>query len=423
LAKTLKIKGKDAAIVKDAGAVYSLSLDEAHIKIGGSDAVKFVPNINVSKWRDECWLNINHAESVVTTEKEALVADKVSIKIGDIEHKYYEDANGNLEYELIFNKEPAKKTVTLALDFPAGLEFFYQDTLERDWERGSRSQPLEVFLKNCERPENVVGSYAVYWSKKNDQYKTGKFCHIYRPELIDSNGTRRWAELQIDAKKKTLDILCDFSGLVFPVIVDPTIGYTTAGASNYGANDIGMGQYGTSDGAGGTLATFHCAIAAIGAPAEIKLGIYPTGNDGLPNGHTILEQVTVTASVSDVNEFAAAGTSAIAANTTYAIVFAQARSETKLHFDSAPGNGLWNTGVSYASAHPTTGASSWGADNNVFSLWVTYNSPPASSAFGQILVGGAWKTINTVSVCIGASWKNVTEIQIVNTNAWKALTT
>jgi hypothetical protein len=64
-----------------------------------------------------------------------------------------------------------------------------------------------------------------------------------------------------------------------------------------------------------------------------------------------------------------------------------------------------------------------GATRTTWDIGTLYFPTSTPSVFGQICIGGAWKTIDTVSVCIGASWKNVTEIQIVNTNAWKALTT
>ena len=39
---------------------------DALVKTGGESLTKFVPNINASKWGDECWLNINNKAVEVT---------------------------------------------------------------------------------------------------------------------------------------------------------------------------------------------------------------------------------------------------------------------------------------------------------------------------------------------------------------------
>ena len=152
---------------------YDTELDEAAIKIGGTSQ-KFVPNINASKWNNEAWLNIN-TPGLVTTEKETYQDGKIELVLGDKTHRYYEKG-GKLEYEIEFKQTPLSNVVTLNLAFPIGLDFYYQPELEQ-WE----------IDEGCVRPDNVVGSYAVYWNKKNNRYKTGKFCHIYRPKIIDAD--------------------------------------------------------------------------------------------------------------------------------------------------------------------------------------------------------------------------------------------
>ena len=57
------------------------------VKVGGSLS-KFAPNINMQKWDDEVWLNVNHPD-VVNLETETHIDDKISLTIGDQTHKYY----------------------------------------------------------------------------------------------------------------------------------------------------------------------------------------------------------------------------------------------------------------------------------------------------------------------------------------------
>ena len=125
------------------------------IKIG-STTEKFVPNINASKWNGECWLNINHPD-VVGLETETIKDDKIELIVGDNTHRYYVDKNGHLEYEIVLAKKPLTNTIELALDFPKGLSFFYQSALTQ-----------EEIDNGYLRPDNVIGSYAVYWNKKNN---------------------------------------------------------------------------------------------------------------------------------------------------------------------------------------------------------------------------------------------------------------
>ena len=111
----------------------------------------------------------------------------------------------------------------------------------------------------CRDPDNVVGSYAVYHASKRDNYtdrhyRTGKAFHVYRPELIDANGQRVWADMHIDAGSNLLTITMPAEWLAtaaYPVVVDPTFGYTGIGALPFTqANDRYVGVKGTpaSDG-------------------------------------------------------------------------------------------------------------------------------------------------------------------------------
>lgn len=69
------------------------------------------------------------------------------------------------------------------------------------------------------------------------EYKTGKAFHIYRPKAIDANGVEQWCSLDIKDGILTVIIPQNFlNKALYPVIVDPTFGYTSAGASSVGVN-------------------------------------------------------------------------------------------------------------------------------------------------------------------------------------------
>ena len=253
------------------------------VKIGGMTA-KFVPNINASKWNDECWLNINHPD-IVNTEKEQFTDGKVEISVGDNTHRYYVDPRGRLEYEIVLAKKPALNKIILDLDFPIGLVFYYQDTLENDYKKSSGGAvTLQEYLATHNRPDEVVGSYAAYWNRRNNQYKTGKFVHIYRPKVIDKDGKEAWCDQFIMGKKWTIEI--DQSWLdkaVYPVVIDPDLGYSTEGGStDQSSSGIGRGGHDTTDGTGGDTVQLHawCANGS-GSTGNFKICLY--SDNGLTN--------------------------------------------------------------------------------------------------------------------------------------------
>jgi hypothetical protein len=101
----------------------------------------------------------------------------------------------------------------------------------------------EEIAEGTDRPENVVGSYAVYHKTKRDHvigqtnYATGKAFHIYRPKVWDADGNEIWAELSYADGTLSVTVPQSFlDSAVYPVRVDPTFGYTSLGATG---NNIG----------------------------------------------------------------------------------------------------------------------------------------------------------------------------------------
>ena len=296
------IDAPDFVKVDAESSVYSFDLSDAAVKIG--DENLFRPVVTSEKFDGEAWLAIVHPDSFeISTEKESLADGELSVTVDSVIHKYYAlDAN-SLEYEIILPSRPATNIITMYLDFPAGIEFWYQDTLENDYKNNTPteyvygeqtdpnepapiigSQPamtLEEYLERHDRPENVVGSYAVYFNKRHGKYKTGKLCHIYRPKLIDDNGAEKWADLHIDPATKILTITMDSAWLdkaAYPVTVDPTFGYTSAGSSSANYNDQIVAQlYVSSDDiliTPSASTTIHVYQRKTPNASDIRMGIY-----------------------------------------------------------------------------------------------------------------------------------------------------
>jgi len=143
----------------------------------------------------------------------------------------YRSSEG-LEIDFVLGSIPSTNTFSFAID-SHNLDYFYQPALTQD----------EIDAGD-ERPENVVGSYAVYYSNKQHDftypdgtainYGTGKFCHILRPYAEDAVGNKVWCDLNIDTDASILSVSVPQEFLdtaVYPVRVDPIFGKTTIGGT------------------------------------------------------------------------------------------------------------------------------------------------------------------------------------------------
>jgi len=210
------------------------------VEIGDKEAGDFKPHLKLNRWDGECFIKVG----LPITDKRTPVVegDKVKWIEPNREAHFYpfeprivggflQNELGGFEFEIILKKKPAKNTITLDIE-TQGLKFYYQPPLT----------PEEI-ADGAFRPDNVIGSYAVYHATRTnahrnkadaDKYKAGKAFHIYRPKVTDANGNWIWANLNI--QDGILTITIDQTWLdnaVYPVSIDPNFGYETIGGSYY----------------------------------------------------------------------------------------------------------------------------------------------------------------------------------------------
>jgi len=165
--------------------------------------------------------------------------DRVEWKTADIEmHTYPLPAgegmeDGGFEIDIVLKKKPKSNVFDFQITGWEDLNFFYQPTLTQ-----------EEIDEGTFRPDNVIGSYAVYHKflanhrKGSTNYAVGKVYHIFRPKVIDALGFEVWGELSyIDG---VLSVTVDQTFLdtaTYPVRVDPVFGYTALGASDSSNGD------------------------------------------------------------------------------------------------------------------------------------------------------------------------------------------
>ncbi len=149
----------------------------------------------------------------------------------DIPHVDEDEKFDRFEFDILLHEKPANNVFTYQIETD-GLDFFYQPELTEEEKNDG-----------AYRPENVIGSYAIY--KKDaktihanivdaEKYKVGKVMHIYRPKITDAKNNSIWGILNIDINNKTLSVTVDQDWLnraSFPVLIDPTFGYASIGAT------------------------------------------------------------------------------------------------------------------------------------------------------------------------------------------------
>lgn len=147
-----------------------------------------------------------------------------------------EGTENEFDIDFTVDKKPETNVFEYKLEGVEDFDFFYQPALTS-----------EEISKGAKRPDNVVGSYAVYSKTKanhrigSTNYATGKVAHIYRPKAIDANGDETWGELNIQNNILSVTIPQFFlDNATYPITVDPTFGNTSIGASsgNDGANEM-----------------------------------------------------------------------------------------------------------------------------------------------------------------------------------------
>ena len=200
----------------------SLYLDQSakdspcRVRFAGDESL-----ISLSKWGGEASLTFGtgreHAGRLEVCRNEILLKPEATRKT----HHVFRKLDGErFEYDVILLKEPETNVIEIDLEFPGGLEFYRQPSLE------------EITTSRFYCTPEVIDSYAVYWKSKNGKYKTGKFCHIYRPLIYDTRGRKVWGRLLLSGKKLTITIPEDWlADAAYPVVVDPVIGTQTRGAT------------------------------------------------------------------------------------------------------------------------------------------------------------------------------------------------
>ena len=204
----------------------------------GVSQSNFKPILNISRW-DEVWFSIlpTNLESGTKTVTYNRTAEKVSLNIGSNTtiNFYNISSNAGYEYEIKWLKKPINNVITFTINMN-GLTAYYQPPLNAT----NKSCMSETDCGNEHRPENIVNSYAFYGVKSGDfsaiggkNYGPGKMACLERIRANDAGINSTWAILNITGT--TMTITVDRTWLdktaIYPVTIDPSLGFTTIGGS------------------------------------------------------------------------------------------------------------------------------------------------------------------------------------------------
>ncbi len=275
--------------VKPINRAYKLkSVTNSPAYVGEPSKSRFMPTVTLKRWGEECKLSLKltlGSEVQGHYAKDNVV--HVAAKSADFNVFQNKDS---LEIEAVFNEKPASMTVPFKMSND-NLQLLYQAPLTEEYaeEECDVYTETHVVLKNgreIKRPENVIYSYAVYHAtRRNNKYKTGKAFHIYRPKLIDAKGKVAWCTFKPDADKTgKLEVVMPetfFDTAVFPVVLDPTFGYTSIGGTDTsGSGDYLSGCKFTASDAG-TISSLSL-YSYLAGPVNGVVGIY-SDNAGAPD--------------------------------------------------------------------------------------------------------------------------------------------
>lgn len=261
--------------------------DIPHDVIVGGMIDKAVPNINWHRpsWGYGTFVNLRHPDPVNNEQAVFDPAGNFSLTIGNNTHKMYVDRNGNLEYEVFFKEPPPENVIWFELKHSDDLEFIKQEPTAEQL-----TDPLLTFF-----PE-AIGSYAIYHKTARNTmiHKAGRFGDIKRPSVSDALGSSWPCEIDIIGNQLKITIpQVAIDSAVYPLCLDPIIGYDSAGTGGTASTD-GYSIYWETGQASinGTVTSFN-AYTTVGGTG-IKLSLANTSNTGPTyycDGQTVVSQV------------------------------------------------------------------------------------------------------------------------------------
>lgn len=343
------------------------------------------PKITLSKWNGEVSLGIKSLDLPSnTTGDRPFLSKNVEWGSGGVKMEAVPiDASstmedGGMEINIILDSQPASNVFTFQLENWQNLDFFYQPPLSD-----------EEIKEGANRPDNVIGSYAVYYKdhvnhKVGDtNYATGKAYHIFRPLVTDNKGNTIWADMLYDSGVLSVTVPQDFlDNASYPVKVDPTFGYTTAGASQftpYTSSTVAVGNIVSqlTASAGDTVTSFSGTFSSTAANGVLSFAVYSVLTGNPDTRLAAITSVNITSATKQLWTSSAVSQS-LSAGTVYCVGLSSETSanQSELYYDEGSNPGRINSSNNILAASFAPSGTDSGRH---YSWYATYTSSGAAS--------------------------------------------
>ena len=146
--------------------------DFLEVEIGDIKSEEFHPQVKIKRWDNECNFSVRLNDNETGTPSFSKQGEKVNWKKGNIEVNFFEIENA-FKFDYIIKKKPKTNKLSFSIQSKDAV-FYPQPPLTEEFQNGYSDEfqrdivVTETDVKDLEgnvlvhRPENIVGSYAVY---------------------------------------------------------------------------------------------------------------------------------------------------------------------------------------------------------------------------------------------------------------------
>lgn len=300
-----------------------------------------------------------------------------------------EDGTPNgFKVDVLLNEKPDTNRFCYTIEGAEDYNFFYQPEITDEEAEEERDGKVDVRtleeIKRFIRPENIVGSYAVYHkSLKDNGYKTGKVMHIPRPQVwsLSDESKKVWADLSYDAGELCVTVPQKFiDTATYPVRVDPTFGYTSAGASSWNLT------FSTPGGSRHTLSAATANVTSVTAHG-FTTSLSKAGRHAIYT-ESSLAPVNLVASSSNSATYTTSAswqTTTVTASITAAdywlmLWIEDGTGDERISIDTGSGNARGRNGQTYPNWPNPFGAPNVSFNSRIASIYATYDIPTSTTS-------------------------------------------
>lgn len=372
------------AVLAGGAAMGASSIAELHVPAVAYDGVFKGNHVQVLQrgnvveatlpWKDQPGLMVRYDMGEVTAKERLL--DRRGKQI-IVENPHRNTALGAAEGEqqegvkidILLNEKPATTTFCYQITGWESYDFFYQPPLSE-----------EEVAQGAYRPEEIVGSYAVYHKTLHDfeegetNYETGKVMHIPYPYIwsVNATSTTKHRAQDFSIKDGSMCVTVaqsDLDTMEYPIRIDPTFGYTSVGGTNTSllANETAGNYYISPPDSGATSLSKISLYAQYRLSSDQYKGVlYDSSGNVVTNGTGSATNPPVAYGWTD-STFGTPPT--ITTNTSYGINVVMS-STTDYKYDTVTSAyGLYDSTNSFASPQSITISDSGNIKMSVYATW------------------------------------------------------